>query len=168
MIHLGSNSTNNFGTYNNNDLFNSNFFKLNLTEKKNNKSYIDSLIDNAYDNIPWLRGFKTKKTTLVDLSDLFTYEKPDYTLLDISPLALNLAWNKAATNLYEILYYAENPTYDFKIGGVPVKVFGNYIQIGSKILPKYTTSSMFSNMTKEEKVIIYNISLEINSITIAA
>lgn len=168
MIHLGSNSTNNFGTNNNNDLFNSNFFKLNLTKGTNNKGYIDSLIDNAYDKIPWLRGLKSKKTTLVDLSDLFTYEKPDYTLLDVSPLALNLAWNKAATNLYEILYYTANPTYDFKIGGIPVKIFGNYIQVGSKILPKYTTSSIFNNMTKEEKVIIYNISLEINSINIAA
>lgn len=166
MIYLGSNTTNNIGT--NKDFFNLNDFTLNLPKGTYKKNYIDSLIENAYDNIPWLRGLKSKKETLIDLSDLFTYEKPDYTLLDISPLALNLAWNKAATNLYEILYYTANPTYDFKIGGVPVKVFGNYIQVGSKILPKYTTSSMFKDMTKEEKIIIYNISLEINSISIAA
>lgn len=163
MKYISYNSNNDFGTtYNNTDLF-----TLTIPKETSSKSYIDTLLDKAYKGISWLKP-KNEEIKLINLGDLFNYSKPLYTLMDVSPLALNLEWNKATTNLYNLLTYLNDPIYDFKIGGIPVKVFGNYIQVGSKILPKYATSNDFMSFGKEERTVIYNISLEINSMSFAA
>lgn len=88
--------------------------------------------------------------------------------LDITPEALNLEWNKAASRLFDYIYYTENPSYDFKIGDIPVKIHGNYIQVGSRLIPKFTNSSFFNDLPKKDRIILYNISMNINSLEIAA
>ena len=94
----------------------------------------------------------------------YTFEKPSFTITNISPTSLNLEWNKAATHLLECAYYANNPTYDFIICDTPIKIHGNYIQVGSEIIPTFTRSDFFTTMKKEDQINIYNIAVEINAI----
>ena len=75
---------------------------------------------------------------------------------------------QAASRLFDYIYYTENPSYDFKIGDIPVKIHGNYIQVGSRLIPKFTSSSFFNDLPKKDRIILYNISMNINSLEIAA
>jgi hypothetical protein len=85
----------------------------------------------------------------------------------ISPSMLNLEWNKAATKLKELAYYTKNKSYDFLIGDVPVKIHGNYIQVGYDIIPTFTKSSFFDDYSDEDRATLYEISLSINILNIA-
>lgn len=125
----------------------------------------------------------------IDLSKYFTTttssKKSDYTISILDKIksifpwankndnkytmeALSLEWNKAASRLFDYIYYTENPSYDFKIGNIPVKIHGNYIQVGSRLIPKFTSSSFFNDLPKKDRIILYNISMNINSLEIAA
>ena len=61
-------------------------------------------------------------------------------------------------------YYSNHSSYDFKINGVPVKIHGNYIQVGSQIIPKFTTTKYFNSIPKKDRIMIYSISMSINAI----
>lgn len=129
--------------------------------KKTNKGYVDNLLDKAYDTfLPWMK----KKDNIIYI-DFDSKEKTyDYTILDVTPMALNLEWNKAVSKLMEYAYYLDNPTYDYMIGNTPIKIHGNYIQVGSKIIPTFTNSKFFSKCDKETQINLYNIAVTINMI----
>lgn len=138
------------------------FSFINNYSKKSNKSYVDSLLDDAYKFfLPWEKK-KVDNKIYLSLSKIdFT---PEYTLLNVSSSALSLEYNKAISRLIEYLYYLENPTYDFLICDTPVKIHGNYIQVGTHIIPKFTKANYFNNFDKETKINLYNIALTINLI----
>lgn len=55
------------------------------------------------------------------------------------------------------------PLYDFRLAdGTPVKEYGNFIQVGYKLIPKYDRS-YFNHINEEEKIIINNIIVMINN-----
>lgn len=137
--------------------------------KKKNDNYIDNLITKAIKNItPWVKTKDDKNMINVIFGDKplkkYMFEKPNYTLTSITPMILNLEWNKAASYLMEYLYYTNNPTYDFIIDNTPIKIHGNYIQVGADIIPTFTNSTFFDDMKKEDQINIYNIAIEINAI----
>lgn len=157
-----------FNSTNNNTATNKNLdYVIDLSKyftNDSNKSmdYTSSILNKIRSIFPW-----TKKEN----NDVITIDNlpiDSYMLLNITSEALNLEWNKAASRLYDYIYYTDHPSYDFKIGGIPVKIHGNYIQVGSKIVPKFTTSKFFDSLSKKERIILYNISMNINSIEIAA
>ena len=141
-------------------------YTFDLTKYFNNsnkkKDYTSTILDKIRSIFPWANNNSDDITITIDSIPT------SYTLLNVTSDALNAEWNKAASRLYDYIYYSEHPSYDFKIGGVPVKIHGNYIQVGSEIIPKFTTSKFFDKMTKKNRIILYNISLSINSIEIAA
>ena len=60
------------------------------------------------------------------------------------------------------------PLYDFRLAdGTPVKEYGNFIQVGYKLIPKYDLS-YFNTINDEEKTIINNIIIMINNTEINA
>lgn len=137
--------------------------------KKENKNYIDNLLSKVIKNItPWVKKEDKKDNFYLIFSDKptkkYTIEKPNFTLTSVSPTILNLEWNKAATRMLEYAYYTNNPTYDFIIDDTPIKIHGNYIQVGSEIIPTFTNSDFFSSMEKENQINLYNIIVEINTI----
>lgn len=136
------------------------YFKTN-TKTYNNIDYTSTIINKIKSIFPWA---KTNNNTII--FDSMPIE--NYTFTSITPEALNIEWNKAASRLYDYIYYTNNPSYDFKINNIPVKIHGNYIQIGHRLIPKFTESSFFTKIPKKERIILYNISLNINSIEIAA
>lgn len=141
-------------------------YTFDLTKYFNNsnkkKDYTSTILEKIRSIFPWTKNNSDDITITIDSIPT------SYTLLNVTSDALNAEWNKAASRLYDYIYYSEHPSYDFKIGGVPVKIHGNYIQVGSEIIPKFTTSKFFDKMTKKNRIILYNISLSINSIEIAA
>lgn len=150
------------------------FNSIDTTAKSNNDFDYSLNLGKLYNTSAY-----DKKTDYVDdilkkISNIFSWNNTStdpnntYTLFNVTPQALNMEWNKAATRLYDYLYYSSHPSYDFKIGNIPVKIHGNYIQIGSKIVPKFTSSSYFKNWSKKDRITIYNISLTINSVELAA
>lgn len=124
--------------------------------------YTSELLKKIRSIFPWAKDSK-ENTIIIDALPIESYN-----FIDISPETLNLEWNKAITRLYDYIYYSNNPSYDFKIGGMPVKLHGNYVQVGSHIVPKFTSSKFFNNIPKKDRIIIYQISMNINSIEIAA
>ena len=141
-------------------------YTFDLTKYFNNsskkKDYTSTILEKIRSIFPWAKNNSDDITITIDSIPT------SYTLLNVTSDALNAEWNKAASRLYDYIYYSKHPSYDFKIGGVPVKIHGNYIQVGSEIIPKFTTSKFFDKMTKKNRIILYNISLSINSIEIAA
>ena len=122
-----------------NDNFNFDY-KLDLNkykDKSNDSDYTLDILNKISSIFSW-----TKKDDDLPIEIKFESPTPSYKFIGISPEALNLEWNKAATRLYDYIYYSANPSYDFKIGGVPVKVHGNYIQVGTILIPKYTKSNL--------------------------
>ena len=107
----------------------SKYFTTTTSSKKSD--YTISILDKIKSIFPWANKNDNKYTILT--LDNAPYE--NYTILDITPKALNLEWNKAASRLFDYIYYTENPSYDFKIGDIPVKIHGNYIQVGSRLFP---------------------------------
>lgn len=165
FLNKKGNNNKNFD-YNSFDMiFKNKFFD---NDKKNDDNYIDNLLKKAYETIvPWAKKKDTETIYIVfgdNPNKKYTFEKPSFSYTSISPAALNLEWNKAATHLLECAYYAKNPTYDFMLGDTPIKIHGNYIQVGSEIIPTFTSSDFFSPMNKETRINIYNIALEINAI----
>lgn len=140
----------------------SKYFTTTTSSKKSD--YTISILDKIKSIFPWANKNDNKYTILT--LDNAPYE--NYTILNITPEALNLEWNKAASRLFDYIYYTENPSYDFKIGDIPVKIHGNYIQVGSRLIPKFTSSSFFNDIPKKDRIILYNISMNINSLEIAA
>lgn len=140
----------------------SKYFTTTTSSKKND--YTISILDKIKSIFPWANKNDNKYTILT----LDNAPCENYTILDITPEALNLEWNKAASRLFDYIYYTENPSYDFKIGDIPVKIHGNYIQVGSRLIPKFTNSSFFNDLPKKDRIILYNISMNINSLEIAA
>lgn len=132
------------------------------TKYENDLDFTSSILNKIKSIFPWA----TKENK--NIYRLRTNDDSDknYILLDITPDALNYEWNKAASMLYHIA--DSDSIYDFKIGNVPVKIYGNYIQVGSKIIPKFTSSNFFNNYSKKDRILLYNISLEINTLEIAA
>lgn len=159
----GNNNNFNFNTY---DFLNPYYEKI---SKKKDDNYIDNLLTKAFKNlVPWAKKEDKKDNIYIIFGDeptkKYTFEKPSFTITNISPTSLNLEWNKAATHLLECTYYANNPTYDFIICDTPIKIHGNYIQVGSEIIPTFTRSDFFTTMKKEDQINIYNIAVEINAI----
>lgn len=159
-----------FNSNGNNKKFNENNnfdYKIDLTKyfatptTKYHSDYTSDILNKIRSIFPW--ATKENDTSYTITLDNAPIES--YTLLGVTPEALNLEWNKAASRLYDYIYYTENPSYDFIIGGIPVKIHGNYIQVGTKIIPKFTTSKFFNNLSKKEQIIIYNISININAIS---
>lgn len=134
------------------------------TSNYKKKDYTIDILDKIKSMFPWTKKENTDTVITIDTTPYDT----SYTLLDITPEALNLEWNKAISRLYDYVYYTNNPSYDFMINDIPVKIHGNYIQIGSKLYPKYTKSSFFDKLPKSERIVIYNISMSINSLEISA
>lgn len=57
------------------------------------------------------------------------------------------------------------PLYDFRLpDGTPVKEYGNFIQVGYKLIPKYNRNYIIS-MPEEDQAIINNIIIMINNST---
>ena len=57
------------------------------------------------------------------------------------------------------------PLYDFRLpDGTPVKEYGNFIQVGYKLIPKYNRGYIMS-LPREEKTIINNVIVMINNNT---
>lgn len=140
------------------------------TSKKNNETdYVTELLNKAYDLLlPWYKDTKDKeekkndkKYKTIDLSSI----KPlfNFTFTSITSSMLNLEWNKAASRLIDYIYYDENPTYDFMIGDIPVKIHGNYIQIDSELIPLFTKEKFFDKYDKDKKEQLYVIALIINN-----
>lgn len=131
------------------NLFNS--YKTTSTDRKfEKKDTVTNILDNIQSIFPW-----AKKET-----------PKEYTMLNVTPLMLNLEWNKAATRLNEIINSYEHPSYDFKIFDIPVKMHGNYIQVGSRLIPTFANSDFFKRVPKKERIEIFSISMYINSINI--
>lgn len=139
----------------------SKYFNNNNNTKSND--FTSDILNKIRSIFPWAN--KDNKNEIITIESI---PIDSYTILDITPEALNFEWNKAASRLYDYIYYTNHPSYDFKIGGIPIKIHGNYIQIGSKIVPKFTTSKFFNSLSKKERILMYSISLSINSIEIAA
>lgn len=139
-------------------------FCTNLFATKTKKNYVDDLLLKARNTfLNW--DTKKKKDGMI----YFELPKDNYYKMNaVDDKILNLEWNKAATYLKDYLYYSARPSYDFLIGDTPVKIHGNYIQVGSLIIPTFTKSSWFKDLDKETKMTIYNISITINSIEINA
>lgn len=148
---------------------NNNNFKyesINFTNpsKKDNKNYLDELLGNAYEKfLPWMKPSKKENKTEYIFLEI---PEPDLTYkpINVTPYALNLEWNKAASRLLEIAYYLDHPTYDYMIGDTPIKIHGNYIQVGSTIIPTYSKAKDFTKFNKETQINLYNIAVTINMI----
>ena len=57
------------------------------------------------------------------------------------------------------------PLYDFRLpDGTPVKEYGNFIQVGYKLIPKYNRNYIIG-MPEEDRTIINNIIIMINNST---
>lgn len=137
---------------------------LNILNKKKEESYIDKISKKLKKNMPWLHNKVTTKQ-YIDLGDL---NQADYLLMFVDSNALSNEWNKAASRLEEILYYTENPSYDFKIGNNYIKKFGTHIQVNDMIIPTFARSNFFDDLNNDQKVTLYNISININAISLAA
>lgn len=160
VLNRKNNKFDNAITLSNNKSNNYEFINLSNIGKKTNKSYIDELIEKTKASIlPWTIDNK-KKQVIINI------EEPTYKLIGITPEILNLEWNKAATILENYFKYINKPTYDFLIGDTPVKMHGNYIQVGTDIIPKHTLSSYFYKMNNADKIKLYIISMNINSLEI--
>lgn len=126
------------------------------------KGFIDGLIDGIKASTPWLNN--NKKITLTTPFECIEIDKPNYSYSYISPEMLNLEWNKASTKLINTLYGIKEKSYDFYIGDLPVKVFGNYIQIGFDIIPTFTNSNFFTSFDNKKTITLYEVVTTINSI----
>ena len=148
-----------------NDNFKYESINLDNILKKDNKNYVDDLLDKAYKTfLPWMSR-KTEDNKKIIYLDTSKYDyKPDYTILDVTPYALNLEWNKAASRLLDIAYYMDHPTYDFMIDDIAIKIHGNYIQIGSEIIPTFTKAKDFKKFDKDTQINLYYIAVIINNI----
>lgn len=127
------------------------------------KGFIDGLIDGMHHKFPWLNN-DSKKTILTTPFESIEFNKPDFTYLYTSPYALNLEWNKAASKLTSLLNNMNQESYDFYIGDTPVKVFGNYIQVGYDIIPTFTSKNYFSSFDKKKTIKLYEVVTTINEI----
>ena len=135
--------------------FNNDFAKLNIDldyKENDNDDFITNILKKINNTFSWSKKNKDEYT---------------YTILNVTPEMLNLEWNKTASLLNNYDYYTDHPSYDFKINGVPVKVHGNYIQVGSRIIPKFTTTKYFNSVPKKDRIMIYSISMSINSLIAA-
>jgi len=76
---------------------------------------------------------------------------PKYTIKTIKPVDLD------TVNLYYEFYEAfnkmkettEKDNYDFTLFGEPVKFYGDFVQVGYKLIP-YTKKSYFDNLSSKE------------------
>lgn len=128
-------------------------------EKPVRKTFVDYLIDNAKENIiPYF--YKKKDTYYLNTSD----ENKGYSIVGVTPYELNELWNPMATKLISLAN--RNRIYDFMIGDTPVKVYSDFVQVGNRIIPKYTKASLFKDMSKKEKIRIYELCLKVKEIEI--
>ena len=77
----------------------SKYFTTTTSSKKSD--YTISILDKIKSIFPWANKNDNKYTILT--LDNAPYE--NYTILDITPEALNLEWNKAASRLFDYIYY---------------------------------------------------------------
>lgn len=148
----------------NNNKFNYESINFDFTPKKTDKNYLDNLLNDAYKKfLPWMKTSKKE-----DKKEYIILEIPEpdltYKPINVTPYALNLEWNKAATRLLEIAYYLDHPSYDYMIGDTPIKIHGNYIQVGSTIIPTYSKAKDFTKFDKATQINLYNIAVTINMI----
>ncbi len=59
--------------------------------------------------------------------------------------------------------YLEDPGYDYKINGVPVRVYSSFIQIGSQIIPFKNYSPYLFKLKEEERMDIFKIVIKMNT-----
>lgn len=141
-----------------------------------NYSYFSDLFKKYFNTSPYYKK-ETKKFTLKDefKPSYFAYTKKDDDFKsplfkkDYTPNANDLIglWSEFIPKLNNYYYFASNPSCDFYINNIPVKVHGNYIQIGADLIPKSPTVDFFNSFSKESKTTIYNVIIEINNIVIA-
>ena len=136
----------------------------NCSNYSKKKGFIDGLIDGINTKFPWLHGNKSENIILTTPFESLEFAKPNYDYSYISPYALNLEWNKAATKLTSALYGMGKKSYDFYYGDLPVKVFGNYIQIGYDIIPTFTSANYFEQFDEKKTITLYEVVTTINAI----
>lgn len=135
-----------------------------------NNSVKDFILNNTiFKKYPYMAPKKT--TTFNDFGTYLTkYYTPVNTVSSkpityTSELLFN-SYSSLLPKVAEYLYYTENPTYDFKVDGVPVQIHGSYIIVGSKLIPTNTTGlniDFFNTMKESEKKTVYNIYLFLDS-----
>lgn len=133
---------------------------LNKIDNSPEENYVDNLITKTRKLIcPWtITNHEIPKVKDTTIYINFKTEKKPFVYNTISSGMLNLEWAKFTSylkTLSENLYYATHKTYDFRINDIPVKIHGNYIQIGSYIIPKFTTIDYFNRFSKTEKINIF-------------
>lgn len=147
-------------------------------ETKNNNKYFDDIFETMFKICPWAAGnkkhndtFKVGEPIYLDVEALYNKNKAT----NSDPFALLKPNYGTDKNLYDMFknfantkydYYLTHPSYDYKYMGVPVKIHGNYIQVGSEIIPKYADYSSFEKLNNKTKLVIYNIMIDAVEITL--
>lgn len=72
------------------------------------------------------------------------------------------AISKIAEHAEAVKNYLEDPGYDYKINGVPVRVYSSFIQVGTQIIPLKNYNSYLLNLREEERINIFKIVIKIN------
>lgn len=143
----------------------------------NNKAdnYFNDLFKKYFATSPFY-GSEKKKYTLKDefKPTFFTYIKEEpkrkspLFSADYTPSSSDLAslWNTFVPKLDTYYHLTKEPSYDFYINDTPVKIHGNYIQVGATLIPKSAGSDFFSAFSNDTKVTVYNVITEVNNIII--
>lgn len=147
-------------------------FILGKEEKKN--TYFNDIFNTIRNICPWANKTTYKIGTPVYL-DVYGMNKTKNTNDALALFKSDYGTDENLYNMFktftkneEYMHYLCSPTYDYKIGNIPVKIHGNFIQIGSEIIPKYVDLSYFKKLNNETKTTIYNIIINIENYTIAA
>lgn len=74
------------------------------------------------------------------------------------------ALSNIAAHAEAVNNYLADPGYDYKINGVPVRVYSSFIQVGTQIIPFKNYNSYILNLREEERITIFKIVVEINNI----
>lgn len=131
-----------------------------------NKSYKDTLLnETVFKKYPYMANVTYEKSSI--------YPKTIYMDLFNTPVITNpifVAINsyddylKNLLDLQKLLYYATNPTYDFKLpDGTPVKIDDNYMQIGNTLVPINMSEAKFASLSSSTKNHLNDIFIIIDS-----
>ncbi len=142
-----------------------------------NYSYFSDLFNKYFSTSPYYKKKTKKKYTIKDelKPSYFAYTKKDDDFKspifkkDYTPNATDLSslWSSFIPKLNSYYYFASNPSCDFYINNTPVKIHGNYIQIGADLIPKNATVDFFNGFSNDSKITVYNVIIEMNNIVIA-
>lgn len=125
-----------------------------------------TLADNLANKYPWMAAPATS-TCKISINDYapstnltvgyFNFDT-DYAnaIAMLEAYANKLKANKIKT--YKSDFFDE---YDFEIGGIPVRIFGDMIQIGNRMLLKNASSSYYNKLSSSLKKDVLNIIIKI-------